>query len=134
MIKVEIPTRQWDQALANQPEDEEGAHDFQEVRPENVIRFLGVLPSEVLVGFLRDGRLQVHSPITVRFKREHRQFVAEAAEFNEFGFGETWSEALADLQRAIAELYFMLDEEQARLGSDLHRTWAALQQKIRRRR
>jgi len=134
MVEVKERLDHWGQEVANQPEDTEGQQPLPKNQPESAIEHVEMLPNDMLLGRLRDGRLQVYSPITVKFTREHRHFVAEAGEFNEFGFGQTWSEALIDLQRAIAELYFMLDEEQARLGSDLHSTWAALQQKIRRRR
>ncbi len=43
---------------------------------------------------------------------EDGQCVAEAAEINEFGFGD-------NLTAAIAELYFTLDADQQRLGPDL---------------
>jgi len=134
MAEVKERLDHWGQEVANQPEDTEGQLPPPKNQPEPSIEHVEVLPDDLLLGCLRDGRLQVHSPIAVKFTREHQQFVAEAEEFNEFGFGQTWSEALIDLQRAFAELYFTLEEDQARLGSDLHGTWAALQQKIRRRR
>lgn len=90
------------------------------------------IPHEVLLGFVRDGRLRVQSPITVKLTQEGQNIIAEAVEFNEFGFGENPSEALIDLQHAIAELYFTLDKEYDRLGSDLQRVWAKLQKKIRK--
>jgi hypothetical protein len=64
-------------------------------------------------------------------KNEH--IILESEEFEEFGFGYTFSEALIDLQRAIAELYFTLEKEHTRLGPDLERIWSILQQKIRQR-
>jgi hypothetical protein len=93
---------------------------------------LGTIDKEALVGFLRDGRLRVHSPFTVKFTTEKPYVIAEAAEFNEFGFGENVSEALVDLQYAIAELYFTLESEQHRLSSDLQNVWSVLQQKIQK--
>ncbi len=42
------------------------------------------------------------------------------------------SQAIADLQTAIAELYFKLDAEQDRLGPDLAAVWETLTRKIRR--
>jgi len=91
-----------------------------------------LVDTEALVGSLRDARLRVCAPFSVKFMVEKPHVVAEAAEFNEFGFGANWSEALADLQRAIAELYFTLEEEQERLGADLQSVWGRLQQKIQR--
>lgn len=88
------------------------------------------IPSEALLGSLRDGRLRVHSPIKIKFTMEDKHIIAEAVELNEFGFGENPSEAIADLQRAIAELYLTLEEEQNRLGRDLQGVWAILQKKI----
>jgi len=85
---------------------------------------------QVLLGTVRDGRLRVQSPITVKFTQEGQNIIAEGVEFNEFGFGENPSEALVDLQHAIAELYFTLEKEHYRLGRDLQRVWAKLQKKI----
>lgn len=79
---------------------------------------------------MRDGRLYVRSPIKVELSQEKQHTVAEAVEFDEFGFGENISEALIDLQHAIVELYFTMEKEQARLGSDLQKVWTKLQEKL----
>ena len=92
-----------------------------------------LVPTKILLGALLDGRLGVHSPITVKFTSEEPNIIAEAVDFNEFGFGQNHSEALADLQHAIAELYFTLEESNDQLGADLQAVWENLQQKIDRR-
>ncbi len=89
-------------------------------------------PREFTLGALRDGRLRVVEPIAVTWTTEDGQCVAEAAEINEFGFGDNLTEAIADLQAAIAELYFALDADQERLGPDLQAVRATLTRKIRR--
>ena len=86
---------------------------------------------EFLLGSLRDGRLRVVEPISVSRTAESGQIVLEAHELNEFGFGGNVSEAIADLQTAIAELYFTLDAEQERLGPDLAALRETLNRKIR---
>ena len=88
------------------------------------------VPREILLGSVRDGRLRVQSPIRVKLTQEGQNIIANAVEFNEFGFGKNPSEALADVQHAIVELYFTLDKEYDCLGSDLQRVWAELQKKI----
>ena len=92
-----------------------------------------VLPQQTLLGSLRDGRLRVQDPIRVKLAREDQHIIAEAVELNEFGCGANLSEALHDLQRAIVELYFTLEQDQHRLGPDLQQVWAALQRTILRR-
>lgn len=92
-----------------------------------------VLPDRILLGTLLDGRLQVQSPIIVKFTKEDQRIVAEATELDEFGFGATLSDALRDLQRAIVELYFTLEEGKDRLGPDLQRVWTTLQHQLVRR-
>jgi len=92
-----------------------------------------LVPTKILLGALLDGRLGVHSPITVKFASEGPNVIAEAVEFNEFGFGQNRSEALTNLQHVIAELYFALEESKGRLGADLQIVWENLQQKIHRR-
>ena len=91
------------------------------------------VPDQVFLGSLRDGRLRVREGIPVKLTTEGEHIIAEAIEFDEFGFGRTLSEALVDLQRALAELYFTLEHEQQRLGPDLQQVWAKLQQKIVKR-
>jgi len=88
------------------------------------------VPHQALLGFVRDGRLRVYSPIRVKFTQEGQHIIAEAVEFNEFGFGENVSEALTDVQHAIVELYFTLEKEQERLGGDLQNVWGKLQKMI----
>ena len=87
-------------------------------------------PNEFTLGRLRDGRLRVVKPIEVVRTAEDGKCVVEARELNEFGFGDNFSEALADLEAAIAELYFTLEAEQDRLGPDLAAVWATLSEKV----
>lgn len=88
--------------------------------------------NNILLGALRDGRLRVYKPLSVIFNSESGSIIAEASEIDEFGYGQTMSEALADLQRAIAELYFSLESDQARLGADLRRVWEEMSTRIHR--
>jgi len=124
-----------------QLDNDVGAHDilFREIALGSVvpIEYVGIIepavPSEALLGSLRDGRLKVRSPIKVRFATEGKHIIAEALELSEFGFGENISEAIADLQRTIAELYLTLEKEQDSLGTDLQGVWSILQEKIYKR-
>ena len=63
---------------------------------------------------------------------EGGKHVVEAPELNEFGFGDNLSEALSDLQAAIAELYFTLETDREQLGPDLTSVWVVLSKKVRR--
>lgn len=87
-------------------------------------------PKEFTLGVLRDGRLRGVEPIAVKWTTEDGQCVAEASEIKEFGFGANLTEAIADLQAAIAELRFTLEAEQERLGPDLQAVRATLARKI----
>ena len=91
-----------------------------------------VLPDKSALGSLRDGRLRVVNPIEIVQMSKGSAYVAEAPELNEFGFGENPSGAIADLQAAIAELYFTLETEQKRLGPELARVWSIISRKVRR--
>ena len=79
---------------------------------------------------LRDERLTVVEPFAIERTTDAGQCVLEATEINEFGFGENLTEAIADLQAAIADLYFSLEEERERLGRDLAKVWATLSRKV----
>lgn len=89
-------------------------------------------PDRFALGSLRDGRLRVAEAIEVRQMVEGDQCVVEAPELNEFGFGDNLSEAIKDLQAAIAELYFTLEVSQNRLGPDLASVWCILSRKVRK--
>ena len=91
-----------------------------------------LMSSKFQIGCLRDGRLRVVEGFAVTWHAEAGEYVIEAAEINEFGFGRTLSEAIIDIQQAIAELYFALDREQDRLGPDLQAVRLTLTHKIRR--
>ncbi len=87
-------------------------------------------PEKMLLGTLRDRRFRVISPIRIRLSGDRKQYVAEAPEFEEFGVGETFSEALGDLQRTLVELYLTLESERDRLGGDLPQLLGRLREKI----
>ena len=89
-------------------------------------------PERFTLGSLRDGRLRVTASIEVVQMMEGSEYVVEALDLNEFGFGDSLSEAIADLQAAIAELYLTLEAEQERLGPDLASVWGVLSRKVRR--
>lgn len=90
------------------------------------------MPVEFTLDRLDDDRLRVVEPVAVRSTTEAGQFVLEAPEINEFGYGDTLPEALADLRAAIAELYFTLGTDKERLSSDLQTVHATLVRKLRR--
>ena len=81
---------------------------------------------------LRDERLTLVEPFAIERTTDAGRCVLEATEINEFGFGENLSEAIADLQAAIAELYFNLEEEREGLGADLATVWSTLCRKVRK--
>ena len=89
-------------------------------------------PETFTLDSLRDGRLRVVEPIGVLPMFEGGKHVVEAPELNEFGFGDNLSEALSDLQAAIAELYFTLETDREQLGPDLTSVWVVLSKKARR--
>ncbi len=91
-----------------------------------------VVPERFTLGNLRDRRLRVIEAIEVKQMTEGNQYVVEATELNEFGFGSDPSGAIKDLQAAIVELYRTLESEQKRLGPDLAKVWSTLSRKVRK--
>ena len=90
------------------------------------------MPERFALGSLRDGRLRVVESIEVAQMMEGGKYVVEATDLNEFGFGDNLSEAVADLQAAIAELYLTLEADQRQLGPDLAAVWGILSRKARK--
>ncbi len=72
-------------------------------------------------------------PLELVVSRQDDQVVVEASELGEVGWGATLMLAIADLQRALAELYSSLEADQGRLSDDLSRLWQRLQTFIARR-
>lgn len=80
---------------------------------------------------LADERLQVAESFGLQRYVESAQYIVEAVEINEFGYGDTWAEAVVDLQEAIGELYFLLHAEQDNLGAELTNIWVILSRKVK---
>jgi hypothetical protein len=89
------------------------------------------VPERLWLGALRDSRLRLVEALDVAITVEDGQVVAEAVEINEFGWGANVSEAVLDLQRAVTELYFQLEADEHRLGSELQAVWGVLRRKVR---
>ena len=83
-----------------------------------------------LLATLNDARLRVRQPFQVTMATENDDFIAEAVEIDEFGFGKNPSAAVRDLQLTIVELYFTLKGEAHRLGPDLKRVFRVLESKL----
>jgi hypothetical protein len=74
-----------------------------------------------------DGRLKVHTPFRVHIVPSFEGVSAHAVEIDEFGHGANRGEALDDLGKTIAELYFSLASERDRLSPDLAGVLKALE-------
>jgi hypothetical protein len=92
---------------------------------------LGHEPERFSLATLGDGRLRVLSPVQVTVRFDENAFVASAEAFNEFGYGESQSDAVKDLQHALAELYFSLTADESRLSKELADTLSALRSSFR---
>ena len=104
-----------------------------ENRPGNAATVAVELPAKIMLESLNDDRLRVREPIEVVVFETEGFIVAEAEELAECGDGDNQAEAIAELQYAIADLYFTLAAEQNHLGKGLRRVWAILQTKVERR-
>jgi len=71
--------------------------------------------------------LRTTKPFSVQFSKIEDGFTASVADIEEFGIGGTRSEALDDLGHTLAELYFSLDRDAARLSDDLLSVFGKLQ-------
>lgn len=83
------------------------------------------LASSAVSLFIRDlgNNLVLLEPLAVSVQRSEAQFLAYSFDLDEMGSGETESEALNDLRAAIAESYFLLRDEQDKLGPVQQRHW-----------
>ena len=90
-------------------------------------------PSEIWIGFVRDGRLRVRDAIHARLVQDKEGSVAVVAgELDMSGHGANFSDAVADLQSKLVGLFFSLEEEQNRLDEERLKIWEILRLKISR--
>jgi len=87
---------------------------------------------ELLFAPAIDARLKVHTPFRVRIVSSGEGVSAHAPEIEEFGHGPNRGEALDDLGKTIAELYFSLASERERLAPDLAGVLKSLEEHITR--
>ena len=90
-------------------------------------------PSRVLFAALRDPGLRMVHAIPLDVSVEETTVVVCWSEINEFGTGDTLSEAIDDFASAVRELYLRLFAPDANLGADLRKVKESLGQYIRPR-
>ena len=88
------------------------------------------LPARIKLESLADDRLRVKEGIKVVIFETEGLVVAEAEELYECGDGPSQAAAIADLQYALADLYFTLEVEPSNLGQGLRQVWEILQTKV----
>ena len=77
-----------------------------------------------------DGRLSIKTPFDVILEKTPAGQIARIGSIGEFGIGESTGDALFDLGRTVAELYFSLAEHRDHLSSDLQSIFGILQEHI----
>lgn len=120
-----------ERAIADGPGPPQAVGDARRVRATLVLREdLRWLPAQMQLGSLRRLSWRLRAPFAVSIRKEGASILAEATEVSEFGFGANLTDALADLQATIVELYETLERDRERLGPDLLHVWSVLQEKI----
>jgi len=69
-------------------------------------------------------------PFEVVFQASGSGVSAVVPELNEYGFGVDRPEALEDLRKTLAELYFCLESQAERLSSDLANIWDHMKRRV----
>jgi hypothetical protein len=80
-----------------------------------------------------DDRLRMKVPVRVNIEQEGEFYVARCNDLNEFGYGESPTEAIEDLQLVLVELYWTLKGEEEKLGTDMVEVWKHLRELIQER-
>ena len=99
-----------------------GAMIFSQLRDEPVMS-----PDHISYAARVHPGLRTKKPFAVEFTRVDDGFTACVPELEEYGLGASRSEALDDLGRTLAELYFSLEQDVPRLSDDLRSVWENLQ-------
>ena len=90
----------------------------------------GGVPGRLLFAPRIDPRLKITKPFDVVIEKTTRGVAARVDEITEFGYGSNRSEAVDDLGRTLAELYFFLRADVDRLSADLLSVYEKLQDHV----
>ena len=87
-------------------------------------------PRVLYLAILPDDRLRMKAPVEVEIEQEGEFYIARCNYLNEFGYGESPTEAIEDLQLILVELYWTLKAEQEKLGPSMIEIWKRLHELI----
>ena len=90
-------------------------------------------PLRILFGMFDSLRVRIKKALPVEVERSGDSVVAVAVNFQEFGCGTNFSEALDDLAKTLTELFLSLDENSDRLGDDLQQLRVKLNEHLEKR-
>jgi len=83
---------------------------------------------QIFIHSLHHPQLKFKEPVAVFLEDDGEQAIALCDDLDVFGYGDTESEALDDLRRTIADLYFELSENCQTLGPFPQKIWGYLTQ------
>lgn len=90
----------------------------------------GALPDRLWFGGPVHPGLRLRRPVPLDVRREEGTVIVSSDDLEEFGSGQTLGEAVIDFSKGLAELYFSLEREHDRLGSDLSRLCTTLHEYV----
>ena len=93
---------------------------------------LTTVPDELLYAGAIHPELRIIAALEVRFERVESGYAAVVHELEEYGIGDTRSEALEDLRKTLRELYLSLEANESRLSGDLLSVWMRLKTHVKR--
>jgi len=96
------------------------------------IATLTTVPDQLLYAGAIHPELRTVAPFEVRFEPTGGGYAAVAHDLEEYGLGDTRSDALEDLRKTLQELYLALERDEARLAADLLSVWTRLKSHISR--
>lgn len=88
-------------------------------REASTLQQLISLPFDMWFGYPGGLRFRFKQPLRLRIYREGDTIIAHSQDLNEFGYGDSLSEALDDFVHTLTELYSGLATNAERLGADL---------------
>lgn len=114
--------------LPSQEEEEDGV--TAEVK---FIKSRKATPETLQIAILPDDRLMMKASVEVKMEQEGEFYIARSEDLNEFGYGESPTEAIEDFQLSLVELYWGLKAEKDKLGPKMVDIWKHLREIIQER-
>jgi hypothetical protein len=115
-------------SLPSQEEEKDGI-----IAEVQFARVRKATPKTLQIATVPDDRLHMKAAVEVVIEQEGEFYIARCNDLSEFGYGESPTEAIEDLQLSLVELYWAFKADADKLGPRMAEIWKHLRKVIEER-